>query len=237
MNDAKALGQPLSALLVAIGLAASGYFIGHGLLEARSADRYVTVKGLAEREVKADLVIWPLRYAVTADDLASLQRLSDDSEGKVRAFLGERFPGDDISVSAPQIQDRNAQGMADRSGNLQRYVAEVTVTLRSKRIDEVRKANELLGDLVKAGVALVQNYESRTQYSYTGLDQVKPAMIAEATKDARQAAEQFAKDSGSAVGSIRNAQQGYFSIEDRDAFSPEYKQIRVVTTVQFFLED
>jgi len=237
MNDTKAFALPLSALLVALGLAAGGYLIGHGLLEARAADRYVTVKGLAQRDVKADLVIWPLRYAVTADDLATLQRLSDDSEGKVRAFLEQRFAGDDVSVSAPQIQDRNAQGMSDRSGNLQRYVAEVTVTLRTKNIDEVRKANELLGELVKAGVALVQNYESRTQYSYTGLDQVKPAMIAEATRDARQAAEQFAKDSGSKVGSIRNAQQGYFSIEDRDAFSPEYKQVRVVTTVQFFLED
>lgn len=237
MNDAKALFQPLSALLVALGLAVCGYFIGHGLLEARAADRYVTVKGLAQREVKADLVIWPLRYAVTADDLAALQRLSDESETKVRAFLEQRFAGDDISVSAPQIQDRNAQGMSDRSGNLQRYVAEVVVTLRSNKIDEVRKANELLGELVKSGVALVQNYESRTQYSYTGLDQVKPEMIAVATRDARQAAEQFAKDSGSKVGSIRTAQQGYFSIDDRDAFSPENKLIRVVTTVQFFLED
>ena len=126
--------------------------------------------------------------------------------------------------------------MSDRSGNLQRYVAEVVVVaLEPDR--QVRKANELLGDLVKEGVALVQNYESRTQFSYTGLEQVKPGMIATATRDARKAAEQFAKDSGSKVGSIRNAQQGYFSIEDRDSFSPEFKQIRVVTTVQFFLED
>lgn len=237
MNDTKAFVLPIAGLFVAIGVAAGGWFIGDGLLKARSADRYVTVKGLAQREVKADLVIWPLRYAVTADDLVGLQRLSDDSARKVRAFLEQRFAGDEISVSAPQIQDRNAQGMMDRGGNLQRYVAEVVVTLRSNKIDEVRKANELLGELVKEGVALVQNYESRTQYSYTGLDQVKPEMIAVATRDARQAAEQFAKDSGSKVGSIRNAQQGYFSIDDRDAFSPEIKQIRVVTTVQFFLED
>lgn len=237
MNDSKVLHALLPSLFVASGIAAGGWFVGHGLLEARASDRYVTVKGLAEREAKADLVIWPLRYAVTADDLATLQRLSDDSERKVRAFLGRYFAGDEVSVSAPQIQDRNAQGMADRSGNLQRYVAEVVVTLRSNRIDEERKANELLGELVKEGVALVQNYESRTQFSYTGLDRIKPEMIATATRDARKAAEQFAKDSGSKVGSIRNAQQGYFSIEDRDAFSPEYKQIRVVTTVQFFLED
>jgi hypothetical protein len=236
MSDTKATYLPVAGFIIALGLAAGGWFIGHGLLEARSADRYVTVRGLAEREVKADLVIWPLRYAVTANDLVTLQRQSDDSARKVRAFLDKRFEGDDISVSAPQIQDRNAQGMMNR-GDLQRYVAEVVVTLRSNRIDEVRRANEQLGELVSEGVALVQNYESRTQFSYTGLEQVKPEMIAEATRDARKAAEQFAEDSGSKAGSIRNAQQGYFSIDDRDAFSPEYKRIRVVTTVQFFLED
>ena len=236
MSDTKAASLAVTGLLIAIGVAAAGWFIGHGLLEARSADRYVTVRGLAEREVKADLVIWPLRYAVTSNDLVSLQRQSDDSARKVRAFLDKRFAGDDISVSAPQIQDRNAQGMSNR-GDLQRYVAEVVVTLRSNRIDEVRLANEQLGELVSEGVALVQNWESRTQFSYTGLEQVKPEMIAEATRDARKAAEQFAEDSGSKAGSIRNAQQGYFSIDDRDAFSPEYKRIRVVTTVQFFLED
>lgn len=223
------------ASVLALGLALGGWFIGRGLTDARSTDRFVTVKGLSEREVKADLVIWPLRFAVTADDLVTLQRHSDESARKVRGFLEQRFPGDDISTSPPQIQDRNAQGINNR-GDLQRYVAEVTVTLRSGRIDEVRKASEELGELVKAGVALVQNYEARIQYSYTALDQIKPEMIAEATRDARRAAEQFATDSGASAGAIRNAQQGYFTIEDRDGFSPEFKRVRVVTTVQFFLE-
>lgn len=241
MPDSRADRSPLSAAILGvsliIGLGLGGYFIGRGWLEARSADRYVTVKGLAEREVKADLVIWPLRYAVTADDLSTLQRLSDDSSRKVRGFLESRFAGDSISVSAPRITDRDAQGMSDRSGRLQRYVAEVVVTLRSSKIDAVRASSEQSGELVKQGVALVQDYENRTQYFYTGLEQVKPEMIAVATKDARRAAEQFAKDAGSDVGAIRNAQQGYFTIEDRDSFSPESKTIRVVTTVQFFLED
>jgi hypothetical protein len=119
---------------------------------------------------------------------------------------------------------------------MDRYVAEATVMLRSGRIDDVRRAMQRSGELVKQGVALIRSYEQNTQYFYTNLDKIKPEMIAEATTDARRAAEQFAKDSGSRVGAIRNAQQGFFTVEDRDPFSPEFKKIRVVTTVQYFLE-
>ncbi|HPA81476.1 MAG TPA: SIMPL domain-containing protein, partial [Thermoanaerobaculales bacterium] len=108
---------------------------------------------------------------------------------------------------------------------------------RTGRIDAARTAMERSGSLVKQGVALIRSYEFQTQYLYTDLDAIKPEMIAEATRDARAAAERFAEDSESRVGGIRNAQQGYFSIEDRDPFSPEFKTIRVVTTVQFFLVD
>jgi hypothetical protein len=120
---------------------------------------------------------------------------------------------------------------------MERYVAESTVSVRTPRIEAVRTAMERTGDLVKQGVALIRSYENTTEYLYTSLEQIKPEMIREATQDARRAAQQFAEDSGSRVGGIRNAQQGYFSITDRDAFSPEFKTIRVVTTVQYFLED
>jgi uncharacterized protein len=120
---------------------------------------------------------------------------------------------------------------------LDRYTAEVTVTLRTDKIDAARKAMERSGELVKEGVAVIRSYEYSTQYLYTNLEQIKPEMIAEATKDARHAAEQFAKDSGSGVGAIRNAQQGFFSIADRDPFSPQLKTIRVVTTVEYYLTD
>ena len=112
-----------------------------------------------------------------------------------------------------------------------------TVTLRSPRVEPVKAAIQRSGDLIREGVALVRSYEYNTTFLYTALDSIKPAMIAEATKDARKAAEQFAHDSNSRVGGIRNAQQGYFDIQDRDAFSPEFKKVRVVTTIQYFLAE
>jgi len=223
--------------LIGAGLAIAGYCIGNGFLEARSTDRYVTVKGLSEREVPANLVLWPIVYTVTADDLETLQRRIDDGAVKIEAFLGDEFSADEASLSAPRVTDRQAQGMTDQYGRLERYTAEATVTIRTGRIEAARDAMQRSGALVKQGVALIRSYEYQTQYLFTDLDAVKPEMIAEATRDARRAAEQFAEDSGSRVGSIRTAQQGYFSIEDRDPFSPEFKKIRVVTTVQFYLDD
>lgn len=237
MNTETRISSAILGGAVAIGLAVGGYFIGHGLLKARSSERFVTVKGLAEREVKADLAIWPLVFAVTADDLVTLQARADDSARKIRAFLERDFKDEPVSVSAPRVQDREAQGVMRDRANLSRYVAEVTVTLRTARVDAVKAALEGSGQLVKQGVAIVQNYEARTDYLFTQLDEIKPEMIATATKDARHAAEQFASDSGSKVGAIRHAQQGYFTIEDRDPFSPEFKKVRVVTTVEFFLLD
>jgi hypothetical protein len=227
-----------AALVLALGIGAAGYFVGHALLVARSADRYVTVRGLAEREVPANLVLWPVVFTVTANELGPLQQQVDDGIAKVRTFLEADFPADDISVSAPRVQDREAQGrVVNAAQPLDRYTAEVTVTLRTANIDAARKAIERSGELVKQGVAVIRSYEYNTQYLYTDLDKIKPEMIAAATKDARHAAEQFAQDSGSNVGAIRNAQQGYFSIEDRDQFSPQIKKIRVVTTVEFYLTD
>jgi hypothetical protein len=237
LNTETRISSAILGGAVAIGLALGGYFIGQGLLKARSSERFVTVKGLAEREVKADLAIWPLVFAVTADDLVTLQARADDSARKIRAFLERDFREEPVSVSAPRVQDREAQGVMRERANLSRYVAEVTVTLRTSQVEAVKAALERSGELVKQGVAIVQNYEARTDYLFTQLDKLKPEMIATATKDARHAAEQFASDSGSKVGAIRHAQQGYFTIEDRDRFSPEFKKIRVVTTVEFFLLD
>ena len=226
----------IAGSLVAVGLAVGGYFIGEGLLRARSADRYVTVKGLAEREVAANLVIWPITYTVTADDLGTLQQRTDDGAAKIRAFLATDFDEEEIGVAAARVDDRQAQGVMGQ-GRIERYVAQSTVIVRTPRIDAVRSAMERTGQLVKQDVALIRSYENTTEYLYTSLDEIKPEMIQQATRDARRAAQQFAEDSGSRVGGIRNAQQGYFSITDRDAYSPQVTKVWLVTHVQYFRED
>jgi hypothetical protein len=237
MRERNDLAAALIGLPLAIGIALAGWFVGHALFKARSSERYVTVKGFAEREVAADLALWPIVFTVTADDLGTLQRRIDESARKIRAFVERDFPADAIAAGAPRITDREAQGMMQPGRAGERYVAEAAVTVRTDRIDTVRSALARSGELVGQGVALIRSYEYNTQYLFTGLEKIKPEMIGEATRDARRAAEQFAKDSGSRVGSIRKAQQGLFNIEDRDPFSPEMKRIRVVTTIEFFLDE
>ena len=234
-----ALSAPIAALILAVGIAGGGFLIGRGLFAARASDRYVTVRGFAEREVAANLAMWPIVFSATGDDLVAVQRSLDESAGRISAFLTDRgFTQSETSVSLPRITDREAQGDRIRDGrSIARYAAEQTVTLRSARVGQVKKAMQEAGELIREGVPLVRSYEYSTTFLYTALDSIKPAMIAEATQDARKAAEQFARDSGSSVGAIRNAQQGYFEIQDRDPFSPEFKKVRVVTTIQYFLED
>jgi len=232
----------LAALILggtlAVGMIGGGLMIGKGLFAARAADRYVTVKGLAEREAPANLAMWPIVFSTTGNDLVAIQTTLDASAKKIVAFLEKRgFASSEYTLSSPRVTDREAQGGRMRGEAGDRYVAEQTVTLRSGKVSAVKEAMQHSGELIREGVALMRSYEYNTTFLYTALDAIKPAMIAEATKDARKAAEQFARDSGGRVGAIHNAQQGFFDIQDRDPFSPEIKRIRVVTTVQYFLED
>jgi hypothetical protein len=223
-----------AAIILALGLAVGGFFIGQGLFRARATERSVTVKGLSEREIAANLVIWPIPFTVTANDLATLQERVDAATGIIRNFLKDDFDTTEIGVSVPRVTDREAEGYSNRP-NQERYVAQVIVSVRTMKIAGARALMNRSGELVKRGVPLTHSYEHTTQYFYTDLEKIKPEMIAEATKDARRAAERFAEDSGASVGAIKNAQQGYFSVEDRDPFSPEHKRVRVVTSIQYLL--
>lgn len=237
MSDRKVASAATVGALIAAGLVLMGYLLAGALYAVRASDRYVTVKGFAERVVPANLALWPVVFTVTADDLATLQSRAEESARLVEKFLSKDFSPRDFTLSAPRITDRQAQGYNPQGARLDRYLAEATVTLRTENIDAAKQAMSRSGEMVKQGVALIRSYEYNTQYLFTGLEGIKPEMIAEATRDARRAAEQFAEDSGSRVGAIRNAQQGLFSIRDRDTFSPEFKKVRVVTTVQYFLVD
>lgn len=224
-------------LCLLLGLALGGFLLARGFYAARAADRFVTVKGLSEREVPADLALWPIVFTNTGDDLGALQAKVEQDAAGIREYLARfGFSEADTALSAPRVTDHLAQSYGGQQP-AERYQLESTLTLRSGEIDRVREAIQRSGDLVRAGVTLIRSYEVSTQYLFTGLEAIKPEMIAEATRDARRAADEFARDSGARLGGIRRAQQGYFSIEDRDAFTPEEKTVRVVTTVEYFLEE
>lgn len=224
-------------LLLGGGLVLSAAVLGHALVEVRTADRYVTVRGLAEREVSADLAVWPIHFSVSGDDLKSVHASVERASRAVGDYLAEHgFAANDLHASPVAISDLRSRA-ATEPLTADRYVAEATLTLRSSRVDAVRAAVSAAEGLVARGVALRSSYPPGARYFFTGLSAVKPAMIAEATRDARRAAARFAEDSGSLVGGIRRASQGYFTIEDRDPFAPEYKRVRVVATVEYFLAD
>ncbi|MBZ9557467.1 MULTISPECIES: SIMPL domain-containing protein [Modicisalibacter] len=223
--------------LLAVGLVWGGSYIEGAAEVWQQAGRSVTVKGLAEREVKADLALWPLHYTVNANDLADLQSAMARDEKTIRDFLaGQGFDPASVSVAPPQVVDQYANLYGNQRPD-ERYRGEATVLLRTPRVDAVKTAMPLTGELVKAGVLLSPNFDYRTEFLFTGLEAIKPDMIAAATADARRAAQQFAEDSGSRVGPIQRATQGYFSIEDLDSYTPDVKKVRVVTTIDYQLLD
>jgi len=233
------------ALLLAAGIALGGWFVGHGFQAGRGADRYVTVKGLAEREAKADLALWPLRVVATSNRLEEAQGKIKADLAAVRAFLASAGvePGE-VELQSLDVTDRFAQSWS-QGGIDSRFIISQTLMVRSGEVDRIAAASQRIGELVEGGVVLsAEGYMGGTPtYLFTRLNEVKPEMIAEATRNAREAAGQFARDSGSRIGGIRTASQGLFQILARDNAPgmPEEKQIRktvrVVSTVEYLLED
>lgn len=232
---------PLTAAIlgisVGIGIVIGSVFLGNAIYRARATERFVTVKGLAEREVDADLAIWPITFKDVGNDLIQLQKLVEKRRQVITDFLLEKgFSKDNISYSAPRITDAQAEYYGNNPPSY-RYRVQSTVTVRSSKVELVKESMEASGDLVSKGVVLADNWENRTTFMFTALNNIKPEMIHEATMNAKEAAATFAEDSGSKVGKIRNASQGYFTINDRDQNSPDKKIVRVVTTMEYFLVD
>ncbi len=234
----------LPAALVAVGLAVGGALIGNGFSRFRTADRVVTVKGVAEREAKADLAIWPLRLVVTDDDLGRANAALERNVLQVREFLRARgldSVGTDITVQDFRVEDARTMGGFN---NTARYIIRQTLVVRSTDVDRVQAASQRVPDLVRNGVVLSSGQEyagGGPTFVFTKLNDLKPAMIAEATARAREGAEQFAKDAASSLGGIRSASQGVFEILPRDQAmgiteeSQVIKKVRVVTTVVYGL--
>ena len=229
----------VEAIILSIGLLLLGVFIERGFSEFAGRDRSVNVKGLAEMEVPADKVTWPLVYKCLGNDMESLYAEIKQSNRTIVAFLKEKgITESEISINAPEIIDMKAERYSDTSNMQFRYNVTTVITVTSSKVDLVRSLITEQGELLNRGIAITSgDYRYNVNYAYTGLNKIKPQMIEEATKNARTAAEKFAKDSDSKLGKIRTAYQGQFSIEDRDANTPYLKKVRVVTSIEYLLED
>ncbi|TBU98133.1 SIMPL domain-containing protein [Stutzerimonas kirkiae] len=222
-----------------LGLVILGQQLGSAAIRFKEYDRSVTVKGLSEHEYPADIVIWPIQFTVTSNDLEDLYNRIEQDSAKIGAFLLARgILASEITPAIPDISDRSAQRYSSSDGAEFRYIAVQSLTLYSSRIDEVRSVMNGLMELGKQGITFGSgDYQARPQYLFTRLNEVKPKMIEEATRQAREVAQKFAEDSASKLGKIRKASQGQFSIDDRDANNPHIKQVRVVSTVEYYLSD
>lgn len=225
-------------VLLAAGLIGLGWMLHSGILGIKALERTVTVKGLSEREVPADVAIWPIRFNEAGNDLNQLASALQQKNNMIIEFLKQNgFSEGEISVSVPSITDRQAQGWSDADRGL-RYAGLSTITVYTQNVAQVRRAMNNVVELGKAGIAITaQDYEAKTEFLYTRLNEVKPAMIEEATRNAREVAEKFAIDSQSRLGRIRTASQGQFSIENRDSNTPHIKKVRVVSTIEYYLSD
>jgi uncharacterized protein len=235
--------SPLAALVLAVGifagLAALGLIAGNAAIDVKAHERSVEVKGLAEREMPADTVIWPLSYQLASNDLNELYESITEKNELINRFLAENgLDMADVSTAPPMVVDRHAQAYGSTADIEYRYVATATITLFSTNVDAARRAMANAITLGRAGIALTgPQYGSETQYIFTRLNDIKPAMIEESTINARAVAEKFAADSSSTLGKIKTANQGQFSISDRNSTTPHIKNVRVVSTIEYYLSD
>ena len=226
------------ALILALGIIVLGDSVNSGLKSLAGKDRKVVVKGLAEKEVEADKVTWPIVSKEIGNDLPELYQTINNTTGTIRKFLLQNgLKADEISVNAPVVIDLNAERYGDNR-NPYRYNITSIITVTSSNVKLVRSIIARQGELLKKDVAIVDGgYENPVKYEFVAFRQMKPKMMQEAIENAEQTATQFAENSKSQIDKIMNADQGQFSIEDRDSNTPYIKKVRVVTTVTYSLKD
>ena len=224
----------IGAALIALGIVCLGWFIKAGIDDFAKKDRRVTVKGLAEREVPADKVTWSIGTKVTGNDLPMLYENISVQTQKIKQFLLKyELPEGEITINPPSVSDLEAREWGDNNRGF-RYIVNTTITVATNKVEQVNKAISNQAELLKQGVALGEN---TPMYEYASFQQMKPEMMAEAIKNAQKTAEQFAEASNADLGSILTADQGVFSIDNRDENTPYIKKLRVVTTVTYSLKD
>jgi hypothetical protein len=233
----------VAAGVLAIGFAAGGFLAGEALVKSRLGFRTVTVKGLSEREVKADLGFWPIRFVANGPTLEDARRSLEASEGSVKRFLAQQgFAAQEFQVQNILVEDRFAGYNAQQTPEQFRFVLTEDILVRSGDVQKLASAARAMGELLKAGVAFSSDsYNAGPSFIFTGISALKGEMLTEATQRAREAAQKFAEESGSRVGDIQSANQGIFEVNpaveipnDRPEKQID-KKVRVVTTITYFL--
>ena len=229
----------IPATLIAVSIVVAGFALRSGIVTFKDRDRQVSVKGLAEKEVKADKVTWSLVYKELGNDPTEMYKILQQKNQTVVRFLKEGGLKDaESSVNPPAVTDREANDYNSTPTPF-RYKATSTITITSRDVEKVRALMNRQSELMRSGIPLITDEFGalNVTYDFTGLNEIKPAMVEEATKNAWATANQFANDSGSKIGPIRSASQGQFSIENRDPNTPYIKNVRVVVTGQYQVED
>ncbi|MBE6334460.1 MAG: SIMPL domain-containing protein [Bacteroidales bacterium] len=226
------------AAIIAIGLCLLGLSINSAIKAFVNKERVVSVKGLAEIEVEANKVTWPIAFKEVGNDVQQLYKSINEKSKVVVAFLKENGIADsEISVNPAEVVDMDAERYSNNN-NQYRYISTSVITVTSTNVKLVRKLISEQTALLQKGVVVTgSDYRYNVNYEFTGLNDIKPGMIEEATKNARAAAEKFAKDSDSKLGKIKRANQGQFSIYDRDINTPYIKTVRVVTSIDYYLNN
>ncbi len=232
--------KPMLILGIAIflGLFSLGYFISISVINYKQYDRTVTVKGLSQKQYSADVVLWPIKFVTPDTNLSNLNERIENYTSIILNFLKENNISDkEITIKPPSITDKSANDYGNKNYQY-RYLGTRTINIYSKDVAKIREAISKLTKLNKKGIVFkINDYDTRIEYIFTRLNEVKPLMIEESTKKAREVALKFAKDSNSKLGKIRKARQGQFSIFDRDKNTPYIKTVRVVSTVEYYLSD
>ena len=226
-------------LFTTIGLYLLGSTLGDSIIKYKELDRTVIVKGLAQKEVNADTVIWPIVFLRADNTLSKLYKNLENDTQKIVSFLKKNgFTENEITISAPSVTDKLANNYGPSKNISFRYTATQVLTLYTKEVEKSRLIMNKITQLGKAGITFkTNNYENKIEYIFSGLNEIKPQMIKEATKNARASAQTFADDSQSQLGKIKSARQGQFSIMPRDQNTPYIKKVRVVSTIEYYLSD
>jgi len=233
MKDKIITAAILGASIIILGLCVKA-----GMDNFSNRDRKVSVKGLSEREVEADKVTWPIVSKEIGNDLPELYQRIAKKEQTIKAFLTSAgLKESEITVNAPQVIDMNANEYSNQK-NVYRYNITSIITVSSRDVKRVRGIIARQGELLKDGVAIVDGgYDNPIKYEYVSFKSMKPKMMQEAIENAEKTARQFAENSHSKLNKIVSADQGQFSIEDRDSNTPYIKKVRVVTTVTYSLKN